>query len=907
MFSALIIAGLAGSGMSLGAASAAEGAKPATLEEIPGSKQKRVVLTERAAERLAIETAPVREEPVKRWLIAGGMIETITSASDGTTGSIAVADAANVVPVRVRVPLSDPEEMAGRASLVLSIGGSARIKDGNDDFDLSDELGTDDEDDSSGNAATVLIVPIGGKHVTGSFRASPIEVATGADPGAKFYSIDGAAGQALQAGQRVFVRIAQPGSGRLQKVVPYSAVIYDTEGDSWVYTNPEPLVFVRQPVTIEYIEGDLAVVTDGPPLGAPVRDNRSGRVVGRRTEDRKLGGRVQRAVGRRPQEMFRWIIASSLKFRFLVIAIATAIVALGISLVRDMPVDVFPEFAPPRVEVQTEGIGMSTAEVEELITTPMEETLKGIPGLDVLRSKTVMAMSSIVLIFKRGTDLLAARQLVQERLDLAASRMPIGASPPVMLQPLSATSRVMKIGLSSTSMSMLDLSMTAYWKIRFHLLRVKGVANVAMWGERLKQLQIQVDPDRMRLHGVTLNEVIEASSDALDFGLIPNSPSAKTQTVGFIETPNQRLYIQPVSPVVTPEDLAEVPVASGSGTAVRLGDVAKVLWEQPLLIGDAVINDGPGLMLIVEKFPWANTLEVTRGVEAALDELRPGLPDIEIDHQIFRPATFIELSIHNLSMALLIGSILVTLILGAFLFEWRVALISLVAIPLSLVAAAIVFYLRGTTINTMVLAGFVVALGSIVDDAIIDVENIVRRLREHRKTGGGRSTAAIILDASLEIRSPIVYATLIIVLSVMPVFFMGGLSGAFFAPLALSYSLALLASMVVALTVTPALCLILLDKAAIEPGVAPRPMVAARLSSVAVADHSGATRGLLRLRRDGGGRHRRVAAPRAVAASLIQGARFSDALADPARHVPSRNVPGDRSCQSRIAIHSGGP
>ena len=514
--------------------------------------------------------------------------------------------------------------------------------------------------------------------------------------------------------------------------------------------------------------------------------------------------------------MFRWIIGSSLRFRYLVVAISAAMLALGLGRVSDLPVDVFPEFAPPRVEIQTEGIGMTTREVEELITIPMEETLKATPEIDTIRSKTVMAMSSIVLIFKQGTDIVHARQLVQERLQLAAIRLPVGIGPPVMLQPLSSTSRVMKIGLSSKEVSMLDLSMTAYWKINFRLMRVPGVANIAMWGERLKQLQVQVDPERMRRHGVTLNEVEETAAEALNFGLLANSSSAKTQIAGFIETPNQRMYIRPVSPGVTPEGLAQVPVVSKNGGTVRLGDVADVLWEQPLLIGDAVINDGPGLMLIVEKFPWANTLEVTRGVEAALDEMRPGLPNIEIDHQIFRPATFIEDSIHNLTVALLIGAVLVLVVLGAFLFEWRVALISLLAIPLSLVAAGFVLYLRGATINTMVLAGFVVALGSIVDDAIIDVENIVRRLRQHRKEGGSKSIAAVILEASLEIRSVILYATLIIVLAVAPVLFMGGLSGAFFVPLALSYSLALLASMVVALTVTPALCLILLDRAAIE-------------------------------------------------------------------------------------------
>jgi CzcA family heavy metal efflux pump len=514
--------------------------------------------------------------------------------------------------------------------------------------------------------------------------------------------------------------------------------------------------------------------------------------------------------------MFRWIVASSLKFRFLVIAAAAAMVVLGIIQTRNMPVDVFPEFAPPLVEIQTEGIGMSTPEVEELVTIPMEEALRGTPEVEVMRSKTVTAMSSIVLIFKRGTDIMHARQLVQERLDLALSRLPVGIGPSVMLQPLSATSRVMKIGLTSKTMSMMDLSMTAYWKIRWRLLRVPGVANVPIWGERLKQLQVQVDPERMRARGVTLKEVLEGSSEALDFGLRQNTNSAKTQSTGFIESPNQRLYITPLSPAVTPEGLAQVPIESKTGETVRLGDVANVLWEQPLLIGDAVINDGPGLMLIVEKLPWANTLDVTRGVEAALAEMKPGLGDIAIDHTIFRPATFIEASIHNLTMALLIGAVLVVVVLVAFLYEWRVALISLVAIPLSLIVAGLVLYVKGATINTMILAGFVVALGSIVDDAIIDVENIMRRLREHRRAGGTQSIASIILEASLEIRSPIVYATLIIVVSVTPVLFLSGLAGSFFEPLVIAYSLSLLASMVVALTVTPALCLLFLRNVPIE-------------------------------------------------------------------------------------------
>ena len=514
--------------------------------------------------------------------------------------------------------------------------------------------------------------------------------------------------------------------------------------------------------------------------------------------------------------MLRWIIGTSLKFRFLVVLCAAAMVAVGMARLRDMPIDVFPEFAPPLVEIQTEGWGMSANEVEDLITIPLEEALKGTPELDVMRSKSVVGLSSIVLIFKRGSDILHARQLVQERLQLAVPALPTSAFPPIILQPLSATSRCMKIGLTSKDMSMLDLSMTAYWTVRFRLMRVPGVANVAMWGERIKALVVQVDPDLMRVHNVSLNEVMESTSDALDFGLLSYRTAAKTQIDGFIETANQRLEIKFASPGVTPEEMARVPLKSDKGKGLRIGDVAKVVWDTPLPIGDAVINGGPGLMLIVEKFPWANTLDVTRGVEAALDEMRPGLSGIEIDHQIFRPATFIEMSISNLTTAMLIGAILVVLVISAFLYEWRGALISIVAIPVSLLAAGLVLYFFKATINTMVLAGFVVALGSVVDDAIIDVENIVRRLRENRLSGNRKSTAAIVFEASLEIRRAILFATLVIVVAVAPVFFMGGLSGAFFEPLALAYVLAMLASLVVAMTLTPALGLLLLENAPLD-------------------------------------------------------------------------------------------
>src|SRR6266480_1834172 len=468
-----------------------------------------------------------------------------------------------------------------------------------------------------------------------------------------------------------------------------------------------------------------------------------------------------------------------------------------------MPIDVFPEFAPPKIEIQTEGPGMMSSEVEELITIPMEDSLRGVPGIDVIRSSSGGALSQVVMLFKPGTDLLVARQRVQERVKIAIAELPQSAGMPVMLQPLSSTSRVMKIGLTSKTFDMMDLSMIAYWTIKFRLMSVPGVANVPMWGDRIKSLQVQVDPALMRAHDVTLDEVMETTSEALDFGLLRYTAGAKTRIDGMVDTPNQRLVIHFDSPVFTPEHLADVPVAVKNKRRTdppRLRDVANVTYDTWPMVGDAVINDGPGLMMIVEKLPWANTLDVTRGVEKVLADLQPGLPGVEIDSTIFRPATFIETSVHNLVVSIIIGSILVLLVLGAFLYEWRVALNSIIAMPLSLVAAGLALYFMGATIN---------------------VENIVRRLREQRKAGSDKSTARIILEASLEVRPAIWQATLIIALAVTPVFFMGGLAGSFFEPLALAFILAMLASMVVALTVTPALCLVLLNRAAIEKHESP--------------------------------------------------------------------------------------
>jgi CzcA family heavy metal efflux pump len=514
--------------------------------------------------------------------------------------------------------------------------------------------------------------------------------------------------------------------------------------------------------------------------------------------------------------MMRWIVSSALRFRFIAVGLAAGMLLFGGLQLREMPVDVFPEFAPPRVEVQTAAVGLSAAETEALITVPLEEALNGVSGLDVMRSKSVSQLSSIELIFEEGTDLLEARQLVQERVATVTPTLPPWATPPVMIQPLSATSRVMKIGLSSDELSLIEMSQVAFYNIRARLLRVPGVANVAIWGRRQQQLQVQVKPRRLRSEEVPLSEVMTKTSDALDAGLLQYTGGAAVGTGGFVDTPNQRLGVTHVLPILSARDLAKVTVGTNEGGAVRLGDVARVVNGHPPLIGDAVINDGPGLMLIVEKLPWGNTLRVTNGVEDAIDELRPGLTGIDIDTTIFRPATFIEASLDNLRIALLLGCLLVVLVLSAFLFAWRTALISVAAIPLSLLAAALVLYFSGATTNTMVLAGLVIAVGVVVDDAIIDIENIMRRLREARREGIERSTASTILEASLEVRGPIVYATLIIIVAAAPVFFLEGLTGSFFRPLAMSYTLAVLASMVVALTVTPALALILLGRAPLD-------------------------------------------------------------------------------------------
>jgi CzcA family heavy metal efflux pump len=512
----------------------------------------------------------------------------------------------------------------------------------------------------------------------------------------------------------------------------------------------------------------------------------------------------------------RALIAASLRLRLPVVALSVVLMGIGIRAANNAPFDVFPEFAPPLVEIQTEAPGLSSSDVEALISVPLEAAMNGVPGLDVLRSKSVLGLSSVVLIFETGTDRISARQLVQERLSRVAPTLPAAAHPPVIMSPLSSLSRVMKIGMSSKSISQMDLTTLAKWTVRPRLMAVPGVANVAIWGQRDRQLQVLVDPDRLRANAVTLQEVISSTRDAMS-----------VTAGGFLEGPNQRMAVTHTSGVKTAADLGLMAIGAARPTppagpvrttpAVRrLIDVADVVEGSPPPIGDGVINGGPGLLLIVEKQPEGNTLQVTREVEAALTALKPALAGIDVDPTIFRPATFIEMSLSNLNHALLVGCVLVVIVLAVFLWDWRTAVISLTAIPLSLLAAALVLSRTGGTLNTMVIAGLIIALGEVVDDAIIDVENIVRRLRLNRAAGEPRSAFDVVLEASLEVRSAVVYGSLIVVLVFLPVFFLEGLAGSFFRPLALSYVLAIAASLLVALIVTPALSLMLLPQSTHE-------------------------------------------------------------------------------------------
>jgi CzcA family heavy metal efflux pump len=517
--------------------------------------------------------------------------------------------------------------------------------------------------------------------------------------------------------------------------------------------------------------------------------------------------------------MMRWIVGSSLKLRLVVVTLAALLMVFGFTQLRKMPVDALPEFSRPYVELQIEALGLSAEEVEAMITTPLEaDMLNGTPWAEKIRSVSLPGLSSITLIFEKGTDIMRARQVAQERL-IEVFALPKVSNQFTMINPVSSSGRIMEIGLISEKLSLIEMSVLARWTIMPRLMGLPGVANVSIWGERKRQLQVQVDPERLREKDVSLMQVIKTAGNSLWASPLSFLEASTPGTGGWIDTPNQRLGIRHILPITTAADLAKVPIEDAPEK--RLGDVTRVVEDHQLLIGDALVNDAPSLMLVVEKFPWANTKDVTEQVEKALGDLRPAVSGMEMDPTLFRPATYLELATRNLSSALLIGAVLVIAAFVAFFFHWRTALISTVAALMSVIAAGTVLYVRGVTVNMMIIAGLVIALGVIIDDAIIDMENILRRLRLAREEGRGKSPTSIIYEAVIEVRSPLVYATAIMLLAVVPALFLEGVTGAFWHPVATSYMLALLSSFAVALIVTPALSLLLLPNASLQSGDSP--------------------------------------------------------------------------------------
>lgn len=519
--------------------------------------------------------------------------------------------------------------------------------------------------------------------------------------------------------------------------------------------------------------------------------------------------------------MMRTIVASSLKFRRLVVAVAAGLLVLGITQLRHLPVDELPEFGPTMVEVRAESLGLSAEEVEQLITVPLEQDLlNGIPFLQDIYSESVPGMSSVVMIFEPGTPLLDARQVVAEKLAEAAVALPgVSSTPPHMLQPLSTTSRVLTARLYSDELSAIDMSVLARWVVGPRLLGVPGVANVSFWGQRDRQLQVLVDPERLHDAGVSLDQIVRTTGNSLWVSPLTFLEASTPGTAGFIDGPNQRFGIRHVLPIRTPEDLAQIPIEDADGNAVivngeplRLADVAEVVEDHQPLIGDALFREGPGLLLVVEKNPDASTVEVTHDVEEALQGMLPGLSGLQIDTSLFRPASYIETATDNLARILAIGIGLLILALAILLSDWRRALVAATVAVTSIVVAGLVLYLREAPANLMVLAGLVMAIGIVVDDAVVDLDRFTRAL-QRREEGDGAPAWRSILDASIEMRGPALTAGFIAVAAVVPVFFLDGQAGSFLPPLVVSYVLAIAASMLAALTLTPALGMILLANA----------------------------------------------------------------------------------------------
>ncbi|MBA3317308.1 MAG: efflux RND transporter permease subunit [Gemmatimonadales bacterium] len=502
--------------------------------------------------------------------------------------------------------------------------------------------------------------------------------------------------------------------------------------------------------------------------------------------------------------MLNNLIAWSLRNRVLVLAAAALLLVTGGWTAARMPVDVFPDLTAPTVTVLTEAHGMAPEEVEALVSFPIETAVNGATGVRRVRSSTAQGISVVWVEFDWGTDIFRARQIVSEKLQTVATGLPVGISAPVLAPVSSVMGEIMMIGLSGTRPAQ-ELRTVADWTIRRRLLAVPGVAQVIPIGGEVKQYQVVADPARMLATGVTLDEVLRAAGG-----------SNENASGGVYMDRGQEYVIRGIGRVQRVEEIGQTVVAVRGGVPVLLSQVAEVVVGAAPKFGEGSVNAKPGVVLAVQKQPGANTLELTRLIEAELASIQRTLPRGMIVHsELFRQASFITVAIDNVIEALRDGAILVVVILFLFLWNFRTTAISILAIPLSLVVAIFAMKLLGITINTMTLGGMAIAIGALVDDAIIDVENVFRRLKEnhHLPEAERRPALQVVYDASREIRASIVNATLIIIVVFLPLFFLGGVEGRLLRPLGFAYVVSILASLLVAVTVTPVLCAYLLPKA----------------------------------------------------------------------------------------------
>jgi copper/silver efflux system protein len=502
--------------------------------------------------------------------------------------------------------------------------------------------------------------------------------------------------------------------------------------------------------------------------------------------------------------MLNNLIAWSLRNRVVVLAAATLALVAGIWIAARMPVDVFPDLTAPTVTVLTEAHGMAPEEVETLVTFPIETAVNGATGVRRVRSSTAQGISVVWVEFDWGTEIFRARQIVTEKLQAAASALPTGISAPVLAPVSSVMGEIMMIGLTGPQNPM-ELRTTADWTIRRRLLAVPGVAQVIPIGGAVKQYQVLADPQRLMAANVTLEELVDAARG-----------SNQNASGGVFMNQGQEYVIRGIGRVQGAADIASSVVAVRSGIPITIGQVADVEVGPAPQFGDGSVNAEPAVVLAVQKQPGANTLELTRRIESELQDMQRALPPgMRIRSELFRQSDFISVAVSNVMKALRDGAILVVIVLFLFLWNFRTTAISVVAIPLSLVVAIFAMQALGITINTMTLGGMAIAIGALVDDAIIDVENVFRRLKEnhHRPEPERKASLTVIYDASREIRASIVNATLIIIVVFLPLFFLGGVEGRLLRPLGLAYVVSILASLLVAVTVTPVMCSYLLPNA----------------------------------------------------------------------------------------------